>query len=154
MIWLILFCEDSRHEPSMTKPTKWHVHPARTQISLGIHPVWSESSLSAWRKLGSLATHWAHSEDSDPTGRMPRLIWDFAGCMCQFVGFVTKRLTRQKDLETDSRKKSQESRKKKVKKKYFHTRNLRFCQRCHEWAGYGASWIFPSDNHIVGHLHK
>ena len=24
---------------------------------------WSESSLSAWRKLGSLATHWAPSED-------------------------------------------------------------------------------------------
>ena len=39
------------------------VRPAKTQISLGIHPVWSESSLSAWRKLGSLATHWAHSED-------------------------------------------------------------------------------------------
>ena len=29
----------------MTKPTKWHVRPAKTQISLGIHPVWSESSL-------------------------------------------------------------------------------------------------------------
>ena len=48
-------------------------------ISLGIRPVWSESSLSAWRKLGSLATHWAHSEDSDQTGRMPWLIWVFAG---------------------------------------------------------------------------
>ena len=44
----------------MTKPTKWFVRPAKTQISLGIRPVWSESSLSAWRKLGSLATHWAH----------------------------------------------------------------------------------------------
>ena len=29
-----------------------------------------QSSLSAWRKLGSLATHWAHSEDADQTGRM------------------------------------------------------------------------------------
>ena len=47
----------------MTKPTKWHVRPAKTQFSLGIRPVWSESPLSAWRKLGSLATHWAHSED-------------------------------------------------------------------------------------------
>ena len=55
------------------------VRPAKTQISLGIRPVWSESSLSAWRKLGSLATHWAHSEDSNQTGRMPRLIWVFAG---------------------------------------------------------------------------
>ena len=67
----------SRH---MTKPwTKRHVRPSKTQISLGIRPVWSESSLSAWRKLGSLATHWAHSEDSDQTGWMPRLIWVFAG---------------------------------------------------------------------------
>ena len=64
----------------MTKPTKWHVRPARAQISLGICPVWSESSLSTWRKLVSLATHWAHSEDSDQTGQMPRLIWVFAGC--------------------------------------------------------------------------
>ena len=44
-----------------------------------ICPVWSESSLSAWRKLVSLAIHWAHSEDSDQIGWMPRLIWVFAG---------------------------------------------------------------------------
>ena len=35
-------------------------------------------SLSIWRKLGFLATHWAHSEDSAQTGRIPRLIWVFA----------------------------------------------------------------------------
>ena len=45
----------------MIKPTKWHVRSVKTQISLGIRPVWSESSLSAWRKLGSLAIHWAPS---------------------------------------------------------------------------------------------
>ena len=39
------------------------VRPTKTQISVGIDPVWSESSLSAWRKFGSLATHWVHSED-------------------------------------------------------------------------------------------
>ena len=55
------------------------VRPAKTQISLGIRPVWSGSSLSTWRKLGSLATHWANSEDSDQTERMPMLIWVFAG---------------------------------------------------------------------------
>ena len=27
----------------------------------------------------TLVTHWAHSEDSDQTERMPRLIWVFAG---------------------------------------------------------------------------
>ena len=63
----------------MTKPTKWHVRPAKTQITLGIRPVWSESSLSAWRKLGSLAIHCAHSEDTDQTRRISRLIWVFAG---------------------------------------------------------------------------
>ena len=63
----------------MTKPTKWHVRPEKTQISLGICQVWSESSLSVWRKLESLDTHWVHSKDSDQTGRMPRLNWVFAG---------------------------------------------------------------------------
>ena len=52
----------------------------KTQISLGICPVWSESSLSVWRKLGSLVTLWAQSEDSDQTGLMPWLIWVFTGC--------------------------------------------------------------------------
>ena len=77
----------------MTNPTKWHVRPAKTQISLGILPVWSETSLSAWWKLGPLATHWSHSEDSDQTERMPRLIWVFARRTDQFVDFVTSRLT-------------------------------------------------------------
>ena len=63
----------------MTKPTKSHVPSAKTQISLGICPIWPQSSLSTWRKLGPLATHWAHSKDSDQTGWMPRLIWVFAG---------------------------------------------------------------------------
>ena len=51
------------------------VRPSKTQISLGIRPVWSESLLSAWRNLWPLATHCAHSGDSDQTGKMPRLIW-------------------------------------------------------------------------------
>ena len=38
-----------------TKPTKWPLHPAKTQISLDIRPVWSESSLSAWRNIWSSA---------------------------------------------------------------------------------------------------
>ena len=66
-------------EPRHDKTNKVVVRPAKTQISLGIRPVWSESSLAVWRNLRSLATHWAHSEDYDQTGRMPRLIWVFAG---------------------------------------------------------------------------
>ena len=66
-------------EPWHDKTNKMSVGPAKTRISLGIRLVWSESSLSAWRNLESLATHWAHSEDPDQTGQMPRLIWVFAG---------------------------------------------------------------------------
>ena len=69
----------SQSEINWATTNKMSVRPTKTQISLGIRPVWPESSLSAWRQLGSLATHWAHSEDSDQTGRMPRLIWVFAG---------------------------------------------------------------------------
>ena len=76
----------STYKPPHDKTNKIAVRPAKTQISLGIRPVWSKSSLSAWRNLGSLATHWAHSEDSDQTGRMPRLIWGFAGRTYHFVG--------------------------------------------------------------------
>ena len=67
------------YEPPHDKTNKVSVCPVKTQISLGIHPVWSETSLSTWRKLGFLATHWVHIEDSDQTWRMPRLIWVFAG---------------------------------------------------------------------------
>ena len=63
----------------MTKLTKWHVRPAKTQISLGIRPVWSESSLCAqWVAKDPSFLH-ADSKDSDQSGRMPRLIWIFAG---------------------------------------------------------------------------
>ena len=74
----------------MTKPTKW-LHPAKTQISLGIRPVWSVFAVrmkkawvlsypvSAQRRLWSdwanaradLSLRWAHSH---------------------FVGFVMRRL--------------------------------------------------------------
>ena len=58
----------------MTKPTKWSVRPAKTQISLGIRTVRSESSQYAqWLAKDPSFLH-ADSEDSDQTGRMPRLI--------------------------------------------------------------------------------
>ena len=63
----------------MTKTNKMTVRPAKTQINLGIRPVWSESSLCAqWVAKDPRFLH-ADSEDSDQTGRMPRLIWVFAG---------------------------------------------------------------------------
>ena len=75
----------------MTKPTKWSVHPAKTQISLGICPVWSESSMCTQSvAIKDLSFLHADSEDSDQTGRMPRLIWVFAGRTCHFIGFVMR----------------------------------------------------------------
>ena len=74
----------------MTKPTNWHVRPAKTQISLGIRPFWSESLLCAkWVAKDPSFLH-ADSEDTDQTGRMPRLILVFAGRTCYFVGFVVR----------------------------------------------------------------
>ena len=52
------FCVHHTFEPPHDKTNKMTVRPAQTQISLGISP--------------------AYSEDSDQTGRMPRLIWVFA----------------------------------------------------------------------------
>ena len=66
-------------EPRHDKTNRVTVRPAKTQISLGIRPVWSESSLCAqWVAKDPSFLH-ADSEDSDQTGRMPRLIWVFAG---------------------------------------------------------------------------
>ena len=48
---------DTTNEPPHDKTKKVTVRPVKTQLGLGIPPVWSESSLSAWRKLWSLATH-------------------------------------------------------------------------------------------------
>ena len=59
----VQMCSHSWFEPRHDKTNKMSVRLEKTQISLGIRPIWSESLLSAWRKLGSLATHWAHSED-------------------------------------------------------------------------------------------
>ena len=55
------------------------VRPAKTQISVGIRPDWSESSLcTQWVAKDPRFLH-ADSEDSDQTGQMPRLMWVFTG---------------------------------------------------------------------------
>ena len=64
----------SSFEPRHDKTNKMSVRPAKTQISLGIRPGSSESSLCAqWVAKDPSFLH-ADSEDSDQTGRMPRLI--------------------------------------------------------------------------------
>ena len=90
----------------MTKPTKWHVRPAKTdqtgRIRLGIRPVWP-----SFRCPQEASLHWMHSEDwsdwadvhadlssldSDQTGRMPMLISVFTRRTNLFVGLVMGRL--------------------------------------------------------------
>ena len=82
----------------MTKPTTWLCTQRR------LRSAWS----SAQSDQSSLCGQWvakdpsflhADREDSDQTGRMPRLIWVFAGCTCHFVGFVMRRLILLSEME-------------------------------------------------------
>ena len=66
------------YEPRHDKTNKMTVRPAKTQISLGIRPVWSKSSLCAQWVPKDPSFLSLESEDSDQTGWMPRLIWVFA----------------------------------------------------------------------------
>ena len=68
------------------------IAPSEDSDQPQICPVWSASSLSAWRNIGSSATHWAHCKDSDQTGQMPRLIWLFTVRTCNFVGYVMRHI--------------------------------------------------------------
>ena len=67
-------------EPPHDKTNKMAVRQAKTQTSLGIQPVASESLLCAqWVGKDPSFLH-ADCKDSDQTGRMPRLIWDMPFC--------------------------------------------------------------------------
>ena len=94
-MWWTVSSHRSLYEPRHDKTNKMSVRPAQTQISLGIRPVWSESSLCAqW--VDPMFLH-ADSEDSDQTGRKRRLWSDWAEAQADlslrwahtyFVGFV------------------------------------------------------------------
>ena len=63
-----LYCHGDISEPLYYKTNKMSVRPAKTQISLGIHPVWSWSSLcTQWVAKDPWFLH-ADSENSDQTG--------------------------------------------------------------------------------------
>ena len=77
-----LFLSTSYYQMShdMTIPTKWLCAQWRLKISLGIHPVWSESlPFAQWVAKDPSFLH-VDSEDSGQTVWMARLIWVFAGC--------------------------------------------------------------------------
>ena len=80
-----------RIEPPHDKTNKMIVRPAKTQISLGIRPVWSESSLCAqWVAKDPVFLH-ADSEDwSDWADAQADLSLRWAHT--HFVGFVMLRL--------------------------------------------------------------
>ena len=71
----------------MTKQTKWHVCPAKPQISLGFRQVWSVNAMtfkSLWAAKDPTILH-VDSEDSDQTERMPKLIWVMTGRMPRLI---------------------------------------------------------------------
>ena len=70
---------EKEFEPPHDKTNNVAVRLMKTQISLGIHPVWSESSLCAECLAKDPSFLLADSKDSKQTGRMPRLIRVFAG---------------------------------------------------------------------------
>ena len=59
----------------MRFPTMWYVRPAKPQISLRIHAVWSEPSLVAWLLYDCKATGWTSFGVSKLKRRMHRHIW-------------------------------------------------------------------------------
>ena len=85
------------HEPRHDKTNKMSVRPAKTQISLGIRPVCSESSLCAQSVAKDPWFLHADSEDSDQPGHPPSLDAQAdlsLRCVHSLiVGFVMSRLT-------------------------------------------------------------
>ena len=77
-------------EPPHDKTNKMACMPCKDSV----RSVWSESSLcTQWVARDPMFLH-ADSEDSAQTGRMPRLIWGFAGRTCHCVGFVMQWLNK------------------------------------------------------------
>ena len=86
-----MLCAIRKNEPPHDKTNKMTVHLAKTQISLGICPVWSESSLcTQWVAkdpsfLHANSEYWLHWVDAQA---------DLSLCWAHnhFVGFVMSRL--------------------------------------------------------------
>ena len=120
---------------------KWAAARQNQQNDMYAHQRLSSAWTSAQSDQSSLCAHWlakdpsflhADSEDSDHTGRMPRLIWVFTGRTYHCVGFVMRRLKRSFGLLGDepwllcspclANNKQQKKKKKKKKKKRLNPR--------------------------------
>ena len=100
VLWRALSKIMDRHlSHDVTKPTKWVCAEQRLRSAWASaqsdRPGWSESPLCVQWRAKDPRFLYADSEDSDQTGRMPRLIWVFAGrtltslvlsCRGSFVG--------------------------------------------------------------------
>ena len=75
----------------MTKPTKWHVRPAKTQISLGIRSVWSESQLLLNGQLRTQAFFMWTAKTLIRLGGCPGWSMSSLGTH-HFVGFLMRQL--------------------------------------------------------------
>ena len=97
LFYAVYFC--NVHDDEILSKTNGPPHDKTKKMTY----VPSENSDSAWSSAqsdqSSQCAQWvakdpnflhADSKDSDQTGRMPRLIWVFAGRTCHFVGFVMK----------------------------------------------------------------
>ena len=82
----------SLYEPPHDKTNKMACAPSEYSDQPGHPPSLIRVFAVRMKKHWALNYLWAHSEDSDKTGRMPRLIWVLDGRTCQFVGFVMRRL--------------------------------------------------------------
>ena len=108
---LFLLCKHGAHthlSRLVTKPTKWLCaqrrlirlggaqtgrSSAKTQISLGIRPVWSDSYLCAqWVAVKGSKHSSCGQRRLIRQGGTPRLIWVFARRTCHFVDFAMRRL--------------------------------------------------------------
>ena len=96
---LITLLIETNLKGKMTSHELWHdktnkvtVHPAKTQISLGIRPVWSESSLGAqWVAKDPSFLHVDSEDWSDWADAQADLSLRWAHS--HFVGFVMSQLT-------------------------------------------------------------
>ena len=89
---MIMKCLKKKWAASWQNQQNVSVYLAKTQISLGIRPVWSESLQCAqWVAEDQMFLH-VDSDGSDQTGRMPRLIWVFAVRKGNVIGFDMRRL--------------------------------------------------------------
>ena len=76
----------------LNNPTRLHVRPAKTQMSLSTLEVWPESMQRYLWVAKDPKRLQVDSADSTQSAQMYRLIWVFAGRTFNFVGNAVPRL--------------------------------------------------------------